>query len=58
MDLGKLQIKVNTKIKKYGDGSNLETDAPIEEVTKEVILEGSEALQLLQELGGVDNGSN
>jgi len=49
-----LSIKVNIRIKKYEEGANPDTGVPFEEVTKEVILYGEEALKVLKQCGGVE----
>ena len=53
-----LKITAATRIAKFAEGQNPDTDEPFEVVEKEVVFTGEEAKKLLEELGGANNGSN
>ena len=55
-----LSLKITTKVTlaKYNEGQNPETDEPFELIEKEIEFTGDEAKQILDSLGGANDGSN
>ncbi len=53
-----LKITAKTRIAKFNEGQNPETDEPFEVVENERVFTGEEAKKLLETLGGANNGSN
>lgn len=58
MDVSSVKIKAKRRILKYEEGADPTTDQPFEVVEKEDIFEGDQAVQVLKELGVLNNGSN
>jgi len=53
-----LKITAKTRIAKFNEGQDPDKDEPFEVVEQEVVLTGDKAKQLLETLGGANNGSN
>ena len=51
-DIPKVSLKASYRILKYAEGANPKVDTPFEVVEKEEIIEGEEALRLLEQLSG------
>lgn len=53
-----LKVTATTRIAKFSEGQNPDTDEPFEVIEKEIVLVGDDAKKFLEELGGANNGSN
>ena len=51
-EVGKITVRAATKILKYSPGADPERDEPFEVVEREVVLEGEEAENIVQQLVG------
>lgn len=53
-----LRVVATTRIAKFAEGQNPETDEPFETVEKEIVFTGEEARKILDSIGGTPNGIN